>query len=228
MVCTVIESGFLSSSSCDLGRPSLSPIAKHVLFALFQDRYLKTPLPCSMEIAARSFQLSRRGLNSRFCSSFVRRAAPSTGVLWAYSPRSSITHDHSLRPQTPLSPRSLPAPRFFSTMTTLQPQFAEGADTKESRAELDAVLQRGWTLDEEGAGIKKTFYFKSYFKAVVGVLSGYSILKGMEKLSRLQSFVNVVASQSTSKKHHATMTVVSGIRSSLTHASFWRKRICSG
>ncbi|KAL5362537.1 transcriptional coactivator/pterin dehydratase [Aspergillus floccosus] len=72
-------------------------------------------------------------------------------------------------------------------MTTIQPQFAEGADTNDTRAGLDAIIQRGWALDEEGMGIKKTFYFKSYFKAV--------------------SFVNVIASQSTSKKHHATMTV---------------------
>lgn len=98
-------------------------------------------------------------------------------------------------------------------MTTIQPRFAEGADTSDTRAGLDAIIQRGWALDEEGMGIKKTFYFKSYFKAVVGLYRGGDIRDSDGMLNEWQSFVNVIASQSTSKKHHATMTVVSGIRS---------------
>ncbi|KAL4893136.1 transcriptional coactivator/pterin dehydratase [Aspergillus ambiguus] len=72
-------------------------------------------------------------------------------------------------------------------MATTQPQFAEGADADQLRADLNRLTERGWTLDDEGLGIKKTFYYKSYFKAV--------------------TFVNSIASQSATKKHHATMTI---------------------
>ncbi|KAF9893685.1 hypothetical protein FE257_009853 [Aspergillus nanangensis] len=67
-----------------------------------------------------------------------------------------------------------------------QPQFAEGTDIAQSQSGLDALTQSGWTLDAEGSGIQKTFYFRTYFKSV--------------------SFINVIASQSASKKHHPTMT----------------------
>ncbi|GAQ35107.1 hypothetical protein AtubIFM55763_010253 [Aspergillus tubingensis] len=75
--------------------------------------------------------------------------------------------------------------RHASTMA--DPQFAEGTNPEQARQGLQTLQEQGWVLDEDGQGVKKTFYFKSYFKAV--------------------SFVNVVASQSSTKKHHPTMTV---------------------
>ncbi|KAL2850554.1 transcriptional coactivator/pterin dehydratase [Aspergillus pseudoustus] len=68
-----------------------------------------------------------------------------------------------------------------------EPQFAEGIDPEQLRPALNALQSNGWSLDEENIGIKKTFYFRSYFKAL--------------------SFVNVIASQSGTKKHHATITI---------------------
>ncbi|KAL2872765.1 4a-hydroxytetrahydrobiopterin dehydratase [Aspergillus lucknowensis] len=68
-----------------------------------------------------------------------------------------------------------------------EPQFAEGIDPEQLRPLLNALQSQGWSFDEDKIGIKKTFYFRSYFKAV--------------------SFVNVIASQSATKKHHATMTI---------------------
>ncbi|CBF69801.1 hypothetical protein AN6276.2 [Aspergillus nidulans FGSC A4] len=68
-----------------------------------------------------------------------------------------------------------------------EPQFAEGFDPEQLRPQLNGLQDQGWRLDEDKIGIKKTFYFRSYFKAV--------------------SFLNVIASQSATKKHHATMTV---------------------
>ncbi|KAL5003568.1 transcriptional coactivator/pterin dehydratase [Aspergillus recurvatus] len=68
-----------------------------------------------------------------------------------------------------------------------EPQFAEGLDPEQLRPQLSELQDQGWRLDEGKIGIKKTFYFRSYFKAI--------------------SFVNTIASQSATKKHHATMTV---------------------
>ncbi|KAL2785749.1 transcriptional coactivator/pterin dehydratase [Aspergillus keveii] len=76
--------------------------------------------------------------------------------------------------------------RRASTMAS-EPQFADGIDPEQLRPSLNALQSNGWSLDEDKIGIKKTYYFKSYFKAV--------------------SFVNVIASQSATKKHHATMTI---------------------
>ncbi|PKX99053.1 4a-hydroxytetrahydrobiopterin dehydratase [Aspergillus novofumigatus IBT 16806] len=68
-----------------------------------------------------------------------------------------------------------------------QVQISQGEDAEHVHGGLKALLEKGWVLDGAGMGIQKTFYFRSYFKAV--------------------SFVNVVASQSAIKKHHPTMTV---------------------
>ncbi|KAL4971804.1 transcriptional coactivator/pterin dehydratase [Aspergillus desertorum] len=76
--------------------------------------------------------------------------------------------------------------RSTSTMDS-EPQFAEGHEPQQLRPQLNELRDQGWRLDEGKIGIKKTFYFRSYFKAI--------------------SFVNAIASQSATKKHHATMTV---------------------
>lgn len=47
------------------------------------------------------------------------------------------------------------------------PRFAEGEDPQQLGSDTAALQQQGWTLDTEGMGVTKTFYFKSYFKAVV-------------------------------------------------------------
>ncbi|EKV04087.1 Pterin-4-alpha-carbinolamine dehydratase family protein [Penicillium digitatum] len=66
-------------------------------------------------------------------------------------------------------------------------QFAEGEDAQQLARDADALLQQGWAQDGDGMGVTKTFHFKSYFKAV--------------------AFVNMIAAESASKKHHPTMTV---------------------
>ena len=47
------------------------------------------------------------------------------------------------------------------------PRFAEGEDPQKLGSDTAALQQQGWTLDPDGMGVTKTFYFKSYFKAVV-------------------------------------------------------------
>ncbi|PYH44202.1 4a-hydroxytetrahydrobiopterin dehydratase [Aspergillus saccharolyticus JOP 1030-1] len=122
--------------------------------------------------------------------------------VWGSRPALRTTQ-HLLRPTTQalnhLSSTTTPAsatPRrlFSSTPTNMassavEPQFAEGVDAEVLRPRLAGLLQaeQGWTLDAEGRGMQKTYFFKTYFKAV--------------------SFVNVIASQSASVKHHPTMTV---------------------
>lgn len=84
-------------------------------------------------------------------------------------------HPHNLRPG-PLSsvyyqahPTSGFALRKASTMTS-EPQFAEDINAEQLRPLLNELQGQGWGLDEERIGIKKTFYFRSYFKAVVGFM----------------------------------------------------------
>jgi hypothetical protein len=48
-----------------------------------------------------------------------------------------------------------------------EPQFADGIDPEQLRPSLNALQSNGWSLDEDKIGIKKTYYFKCYFKAVV-------------------------------------------------------------
>ncbi|KAJ6150594.1 hypothetical protein N7471_001793 [Penicillium samsonianum] len=79
-----------------------------------------------------------------------------------------------------------PLTRQFPRMASSAFQFAEGGDAQLAR-DADALLQQGWAQDGDGMGITKTFHFKSYFKAV--------------------AFVNMIAAESASKKHHPTMTV---------------------
>ncbi|KAJ5881458.1 uncharacterized protein N7529_000130 [Penicillium soppii] len=87
----------------------------------------------------------------------------------------------SLRP-TLHSPASIFMTRKMSSF-----QFAEGEDPQQLTRAAETLLQQGWARDGDGMGVTKTFHFKSYFKAV--------------------AFVNAVAAESASKKHHPTMTI---------------------
>lgn len=53
------------------------------------------------------------------------------------------------------------------TSNSPAPRFAEGEDPQQLGSDTAALQQAGWTLDNDGMGVTKTFYFKSYFKAVV-------------------------------------------------------------
>ncbi|CAP86837.1 Pc20g15080 [Penicillium rubens Wisconsin 54-1255] len=95
----------------------------------------------------------------------------------------------SKRPFTRLPKLQAPAfpLRQFPRMASSAFQFAEGEDAQQLTRDADALLQQGWAQDGDGMGVTKTFHFKSYFKAV--------------------AFVNMIAAESASKKHHPTMTV---------------------
>ncbi|PYH77992.1 pterin-4-alpha-carbinolamine dehydratase [Aspergillus uvarum CBS 121591] len=150
-----------------------------------------SPRPCMFLSRLQRSQFARPStlrFYSSVSSSFVSPARSfQTTLLTRNDPTSCPTSQKS----STFSPST--TTRHFScsmsASTAVEPQFAEGVDADELRPRLTALLQpeQGWTLDTEGQGLQKTYFFKTYFKAV--------------------SFVNVVASQSATMKHHPTMTV---------------------
>lgn len=65
---------------------------------------------------------------------------------------------------------SAPASAAASTPTVptdVPIKYAEGEDVRQLSSEVKALVDNGWRIDEEGVGVKKAFYFKGYFKAVV-------------------------------------------------------------
>lgn len=60
----------------------------------------------------------------------------------------------------------------------VEPRFAKGEDAAQLGPDMQTLLQQqDWALDADGMGVTKTFYFKSYFKAVVSTntaRSGYT------------------------------------------------------
>ncbi|KAJ5281786.1 Pterin-4-alpha-carbinolamine dehydratase family protein [Penicillium angulare] len=74
-----------------------------------------------------------------------------------------------------------------TTTPTPTPCFAEGEDPQQLSSDTAALQTQEWILDTDGMGVLKTFHFKSYFKAI--------------------AFMNLIAAESSAKKHHPTMTV---------------------
>lgn len=54
----------------------------------------------------------------------------------------------------------------------MQPKLSEGQDEIRVTAEAKALLENGWRLDDEEVGVKKTYHFKTYTKALVLSVSG--------------------------------------------------------
>lgn len=76
-----------------------------------------------------------------------------------------------IRTQTLQLARRLSTPsviRMSSTFPSdLKPRFSPGEDVSQVERGVESLMIKGWGLDEERMGVKKTYYFKSYFKAVV-------------------------------------------------------------
>ena len=49
----------------------------------------------------------------------------------------------------------------------MQPKISEGQDESRVIAEAKALHENGWRLDDEEMGVKKTYHFKTYTKALV-------------------------------------------------------------
>jgi hypothetical protein len=48
--------------------------------------------------------------------------------------------------------------RCGASNSVMGPKFSEGADKSQLMRESNALLEGGWTLDEEQIGVKKTYY----------------------------------------------------------------------
>ncbi|KAE8376423.1 transcriptional coactivator/pterin dehydratase [Aspergillus bertholletiae] len=147
-----------------------------------------------MYTVSRALQRPSRSVTSQLHRSVRQHhrsfLTPSASITTSSPPPPLHSASPSLLRTSSSSPASLQAHRTFShssAMMAAAPEFARGMDKSQLQPELDSLVEQGWALDEDGLGVKKTYYFKTYFKAV--------------------SFVNVVASQSATKKHHPTITV---------------------
>ncbi|KAE8393605.1 transcriptional coactivator/pterin dehydratase [Aspergillus alliaceus] len=129
----------------------------------------------------------RRSLRQHHHRSFASASPIPIITSCALRSESSSLHTSITAKNSPTSSQYLRTFSHSSTAMAATPQFAKGMDASQLQPELDKLLEQEWVLDEDGMGVKKTYYFKTYFKAV--------------------SFVNVVASQSATKRHHPTMTV---------------------
>jgi 4a-hydroxytetrahydrobiopterin dehydratase len=49
----------------------------------------------------------------------------------------------------------------------MEPKFSPGADESKLMDETNALIDAKWTLDKEQMGVEKTYYFKTYTKALV-------------------------------------------------------------
>jgi 4a-hydroxytetrahydrobiopterin dehydratase len=49
----------------------------------------------------------------------------------------------------------------------IEPKFSPGADESKLMDETSALIDAKWTLDKEQMGLEKTYYFKTYTKALV-------------------------------------------------------------
>lgn len=113
--------------------------------------------------------------------------------------------------------------RHYSSLPTsdtpTKPIFAEDVNPEQLSAPLQSLLEeKQWNLDEEGMGVAKMYYFKTYTKCLVRSLSFLALLGRIGPVWVMwlislvwlcQDFTQVVGIRSKSKNHHATITVVS-------------------
>ena len=81
----------------------------------------------------------------------------------------------------------------------MPPKISEGQDETNLIAEAKALAENGWALDNEEMGVKKTYYFKTYTKALVRSIIrlfkslllkplGFLVYRGSEKQIEESSF----------------------------------------
>merc|ERR1712036_70858 len=75
---------------------------------------------------------------------------------------------------------------LWPTNSNMQATISKGEDETKVKGEIKALLENGWTLDEENIKISKTYHLKTYTKVL-----------------DLHNFIGV---GSKAKNHHATMT----------------------
>jgi hypothetical protein len=56
-----------------------------------------------------------------------------------------------------------------SSVSGMQPQYSAGEDEATVQRGVESLTGVGWGLDSERMGVQKTYYFRSYFKAIVSL-----------------------------------------------------------
>lgn len=70
-----------------------------------------------------------------------------------------------------------------TTNTPTKPIFAEDMNPEQLSAPLQSLLEeKQWTLDEEGMGVAKTYYFKTYTKCLVRFCRSFLVFLGRSGL----------------------------------------------
>lgn len=59
--------------------------------------------------------------------------------------------------------------RMSSSVSGMQPQYSAGEDEATVQRGVESLTGAGWGLDSERMGVQKTYYFRSYFKAIVSL-----------------------------------------------------------
>jgi 4a-hydroxytetrahydrobiopterin dehydratase len=60
-----------------------------------------------------------------------------------------------------------PPKQISNRPAAIEPKFSPRADERKLMGETKALIEAKWTLDKEQMGIEKTYYFKTYTKALV-------------------------------------------------------------
>lgn len=168
-----------------------------------------------MSVATTTTHLLQRRSLSQYSRAIFSSSARSTWI-----PRS--TPVSSSWPGRQLSTAS-------STIDRMDPVFADGVDQEKLSVPLRSLIeQKQWALDEDRAGVVKTYYFKTYTKCLVcsHLSSHLSFILSTYKWI-LQDFTQVVGIRSKSKNHHSTITLVRLTISKPTHytVQLWRGTI---
>ena len=97
--------------------------------------------------------------------------------------------------------------RHLSTISMMPPSICEGQDAHKVMTEAEALLERGWKIDDDEMGVEKRYYFKTYSKALVrGSIRSLTALA-----DTLHDFLSVIGIRSKSKNHHPVMSIVRSI-----------------
>lgn len=150
-----------------------------------------------------------------------------TAVTSASSTAITTTTTTTTR-RLPVQPSPSKPERYYSSSAICRrpsvetASFAEHANSEELSNSLRVLLaEKEWVLDDEGTGVSKTYWFKTYTKCLVCFLFFFFSLPSSFSLvlylwtdcglirNPCQDFTQVVGIRSKSKNHHPTITIVS-------------------
>lgn len=139
--------------------------------------YWVVGIAMAMRAQIRVFRVPKRvGFTTPSQPLLSRRAVHSTRLLPSSSSSSLFSGRLArIQSQSPAQSRTMASTSTPSSQLRLR--CAEGEDATQLESDVKSLVENGWMVDEEGVGVKKTFYFRGYFKAVVCFFFFFSIYK---------------------------------------------------